>query len=46
MNWETDGDADCRRARGCDRAAASEVLEDDAEARLSRVDFDDLQELG
>lgn len=40
---ETDGTADCQRARDC--AGASEVLEDAAEARLLRADSDDSQEV-
>ena len=46
MGSETDGAADCQRARDCDRAAAFEVFEDDAEARLLMADLDDSQEIG
>ncbi len=41
---ETGGAVDCQRVRDCDRAATLEVLEDDVEARLLRVDFDYSQE--
>lgn len=46
IGLETNGAADRQRARHREWAEAYEVLVDDAEARLSRADLDDLQEVG
>lgn len=46
MELEIDGAADCQKARDYDRAAASGVLEIDAEALLLRAVFDGSQEVG
>ncbi len=44
MGLETGGAADCQMVRDCDQPATLEVLDDDMEARLLRVDFDSSQE--